>query len=188
MNSALKDRNLLLSSILSLSYSSGSPVASLKWKACSALPTSHTSSTAGSLKKLMVTPGPISPLQSPFFEPSLLQSHPCCPAPYWKCQRISIWLLVTKLTLRGQTLYDCSAKGPDLNMWCTDIFYLRLCRCWRRKHSSSALITQMQPGCELAPLLLLLFSTTHSPSSTIIPTKHLASQCHGNLEQRVQTI
>lgn len=48
----------------------------------------------------MVTPGPVSPLQSPSFVRSLLQSHPCCPAPYYKCQRILIWLRVTKSSLR----------------------------------------------------------------------------------------
>lgn len=44
----------------------------------------------------MVTPGPVSPLQSPSF----VQTHPCCPAPYYKCQRILIWLRVTKSSLR----------------------------------------------------------------------------------------
>lgn len=41
----------------------------------------------------MVTPRPVSPLQSPSF----VQSHPCCPAPYYKCQRILIWRRVTSL-------------------------------------------------------------------------------------------
>lgn len=96
----IEDRNLPLSCAAWLGYSSGSPVVSPKYKACSTSPTSHSSSTAGCLTKLMVTPEPVSPLQNLSFVHTLLQSHPCCPAPYYKCQRILIWLRVTKSSLR----------------------------------------------------------------------------------------
>lgn len=44
----------------------------------------------------MVTPRPLSSLQNSSFVHVLLQSHPCCPAPHYQCQRILIWLRMTK--------------------------------------------------------------------------------------------
>lgn len=77
----------------------------LNKKARSAWPTSHSSSTTGCLTKLMVTPRPVSPLQSAAFVHTLLQPHPCCPAPYYKCQRILIWLRVTRSSPETAPLY-----------------------------------------------------------------------------------
>lgn len=63
----------------------------------------------------MATPGPVKahPLCT------LLQSHPCCPASYYKCQRILIWSGVTKSSQR-QWLCLAVRKGKVLTFICAD--------------------------------------------------------------------
>lgn len=60
--------------------------------------------------------GPAGPLSDPFKARPLcvpvLQPHPCCPAPYYKCQRILIWLWVTKSS-PGQCLCAAAIKRDE---------------------------------------------------------------------------